>query len=59
MSKKLPWNRSAACRIFVLAILIPTLILCIQGNRNNKISPDRKFEADKCTDITGNQDGIY
>lgn len=32
---------------------------CIQGNRNNKISPDRKFEADKCTDITGNQDGIY
>ena len=52
MSKKLRGIGVQLVGFFVLAILI-------QGNRNNKISPDRKFEADKCTDITGNQDGIY
>ena len=46
MSKKLRGIGVQLVGFFVLAILIPTLI-------------DRKFEADKCTDITGNQDGIY
>ena len=58
MSKKLRGIGVQLVGFFVLAILIPTLILAF-SNRNNKISPDRKFEADKCTDITGNQDGIY
>lgn len=59
MSKKLRGIGVQLVGFFVLAILDSNIDTCIQGNRNNKISPDRKFEADKCTDITGNQDGIY
>lgn len=58
MSKKL---RGIECSLsdFCTGNFDSNIDTCIQGNRNNKISPDRKFEADKCTDITGNQDGIY
>ena len=52
MSKKLRGIGVQLVGFFVLAILIPTLILAFRAIETTK-------SADKCTDITGNQDGIY
>ena len=55
MSKKLRGIGVQLVGFFVLAILIPTLILAFRAIETTKSAQTEN----KCTDITGNQDGIY
>ena len=56
MSKKLRGIGVQLVGFFVLAILIPTLILAFRAIETTKSAQTENL---KLTDITGNQDGIY